>query len=143
MPAEAQEHVRFCRACTHELSELRSISSRLAGAGPPPELPADLEDRVLLHLRPRRRSSWGHLPAAAALLVAAALMTAWLTRVPAPHPATAPLPPFTASVDLSFLDDSTVGLLQAYEPIAEQLPDVPTEEMEGVLSPTEQGGWNG
>jgi len=143
MPAEAQEHVHSCPACTQELVEFRSIESRLAGAAPPPELPEGLEDRVLLRLPPQRRLSWAHMPAAAALLLTAALMTAWLTRVPAPYPATASLPSSTLSQDLSFLDDSTAGLLQAYEPIAEQLPDVPTEEMEGVLSPTERGGWNG
>lgn len=143
LPAEAQEHVRSCPDCKRELSELQSIESRLAEAAPPTGLPSGLEDRVLWRLRPRRRLTWTHMPAAAALLLAAALMTAWLTRVPAPHPAAAALPSLNLSQGLSSLDDSTAGLLQAYEPITEQLPDVPAEEMEGVLSPTERGGWNG
>lgn len=143
LPAEAQGHVHACHACTQELSDLQSIESRLVEAAEPPELPPGLEDRVLLRLRPRRRLAWTRIPAAAALLLAAALMTAWLTRVPAPHLATASLPSSDLSQGLSFLDDSTAGLLQAYEPVTEKLPDVPAEEMEGVLSPAERGGWNG
>lgn len=142
LPAEAQAHIRACPGCTQELSALRSIESRLAGAAPPPELPSGLEHRVMARLRPRRLLSWAGVPAAAALLLASALLTAWLYWAPLPHPQTSILPS-GVSAELPPLEDSTASLLQACEPIAAQLPTVQPEEMEGYLAPTEQGGWNG
>ena len=147
MPIEAREHLRACHACARELSELRSMEFRLAGAAPPSTLlPPDIEHRILARVRPRRRFAWAGIPAAAALLMASMLMTAWLltSSAPAPSSSSIPLPraPSNAAA-LSAAEDSTANLLQAYDPLAAQMADVEPEEIQEVLSPTEQGGWNG
>lgn len=146
LPAEAQGHVRACPACAQELSELRSIESRLAGAAPPAWLPPGLERRVLARLRPRGRFAWAGIPAAATLLMASTLLTAWLLTSPAPRPLPAAAQTSQASAGpnaLAMMEDSTANLLQAYEPIVAQMTEIQPEEIQGYLSPTEQGGWNG
>jgi hypothetical protein len=146
MPAEAQEHVRACTACAQELSELRSIETRLAGAAPSGLLPSGLERRVLARLRPRPRFAWAGIPAAAALLMASTLLTAWLLTSSAPRPlpeAAQASQAWTGPTALSEVEDSTANLLQAYEPVISQMTEVEPEEIQGYLSPTEQGGWNG
>jgi hypothetical protein len=145
-PADAQEHVRTCPTCALELSELRSIESRLFGAAPPALPPMNLERQVLARLRPRRRFAWAGIPAAAALLVGWTLMTAWLLSPSAPDPSLLAPPLQQVSngpVVLSAADDSTATLLQAYDPLTAQMMDMEPEEIQEVLSPTEQGGWNG
>ncbi len=146
MPAEAREHVRTCPACARELSALRAMESRLAGAAPPALLPVDLERRVLARVRPRRQFGWAGIPAAAALLTASALMTAWLllSSPPPPCSPSAPWPQVpTDQSALPAVEDTTANLLQAYDPLTAQMGDVEPEEIQEVLSPTEQGGWNG
>ena len=146
MPAEAREHVRACPACARDLSDLRAMESRLAGAAPPALLPVDLEPRVLACMRPRRQSGWAGIPAAAALLTASALMAAWLLLSSAPPHGfpSAPWPQVhTDGSALPAVDDTTANLLQIYEPLTIQMGGVEAEEIREVLSPTEQGGWNG
>jgi len=146
MPAEAREHLRACPACARELSELRSMESRLAGAAPPALLPVDLEHRVLVRVRPRRRFAWAGIPAAAALLTASTLMTAWLLLSSAPAPSSYSAPPPEVSMgaaSLSAAEDTTANLLQAFDPLTAQMVEVEPEEIQEVLSPTEQGGWHG
>jgi hypothetical protein len=74
------------------------------------------------------------------------LMTAWLltSSAPAPNSSSVPLPqPSSNAAALYAAEDSTANLLQAYDPLAAQMTDVEPEEIQAVLSPTDQGGWNG
>jgi hypothetical protein len=146
MPVEAREHVRACSACARELSELRSMEFRVAGAAPPALLPLDLEHRVMARARRRRRFDGVGIPAAAALLVAATLVTAWLLSPSAPTTNSPSAPSSGVSYVAATLpaeEDSTASLLQAYDPLSLQMMDVEPAEIQEVLSPTEQGGWNG
>jgi len=146
MPAEAREHVRACPACARELSALRAVESRLAGAAPPALLPVGLERRVLARVRRRRRFDWAAIPAAAALLTASALLTAWLLLSSAPPSSSPPAawPQISAEESaLPAVEDTTANLLQAYDSLNAPMGDVEPEEIQEVLSPTEQGGWNG
>jgi hypothetical protein len=118
----------------------------MAGATPPAWLPPDFENRIMARVRPRRRFAAAFIPAAAALLVAATLTTAWLLNPSAPAPNSYSAPPPEGSMGaagLSAAEDSTASLLQAYDPLSAKAMEVEPEEIQEVLSPTEPGGWNG
>jgi anti-sigma factor RsiW len=142
LPSEALDHLRSCRRCASELEELRRVEASLARAAPDAGPTARLEAQVAARVGRSRRYGRAWLSAAAALLLAAALAVTWVGR----GPTTAPLPAAVSQGSEAFSpeeEDSTAGLLQAYEPLAEELPQVQAEDLSSYLVPTDQGGWNG
>lgn len=141
-PAEVEEHLRCCERCASELDALRRLEASLASAAPHHAATASLETAVLSRVVRPRQMGRAWLSAAAALLLAFALATAWFGRSMRPEvPAAAPALSDAAVGVLE--EDSTAALLQAYEPYAADLPQVQPEEVSGYLAPTDQGGWNG
>jgi hypothetical protein len=141
-PAEVEGHLRRCGRCSSELEALRRLEGTLGTAAPPLSGSASMEAAVVSRvIRPRQMGRvW--LSAAAALLVAFALATAWFGHSVRPE-APAPSPALSAAAFHTADEDSTAGLLQAYELYAADLPQVQADDLSGYLSPTDQGGWNG
>lgn len=141
-PAEVEDHLRSCGRCASELEALRRLEGSLASAAPHHAATASLETAVLSRVVRPRQMGRAWLSAAAALLLAFALATAWFGRSMRPAAPTA-VAPLAAPASGVLEEDSTAALLQAYEPYAADLPQVQPEEVSGYLAPTDQGGWNG
>ena len=140
-PAGAGQHIASCAACRLELESLLATEDRLRSCAPPALPSHRLESRVLSRSLPPRHAGWAKVSAAAVLLVAAALSVAWLGRggTPATVATSASSPPI---VTLPY-DDSTAGLLGAYEPLAAALPQLGMEDLSPYLNPPDPVGWNG
>jgi hypothetical protein len=141
-PAEVEEHLRRCGRCASELEALRRLEGTLCASAPPLVGTTALEAAVVSRVVRPRQMGRAWLSAAAVLLVAFALATGWLSRTARPE-ATAPSPALPPAAFHPADEDSTAGLLQAYEPYAADLPQVQPDELSGYLSPADQGGWNG
>ncbi len=69
-PAHAvlQEHLERCPACREEMRQLTTVETALGSLAAP--VPADLAERVLARLEPRRRRyGWQYLAVAASLVL--------------------------------------------------------------------------
>jgi len=144
-PVEVEDHLHRCGRCAVELDALRRLEGTLGAAAPPLLDETRMESVVVSRvIRPRQMGrAW--LSAAAALLVAFTLATAWVGHSARPEAATAPTaPPALAAEALHAAEeDSTASLLQAYESYAADPSQVQPDDLSGYLSPTDQGGWNG
>jgi hypothetical protein len=141
-PAEVEDHLRRCGRCASELEALRRLEGTLGTAAPTLLNTESMEATVVSRLVRPRQMGRAWLSAAAVLLVAFALATGWLSRSARPE-APAPPPALPAAAFHLVEEDSTAGLLQAYEPYVADLPQVQPDDLSGYLSPADQGGWNG
>jgi anti-sigma factor RsiW len=68
---EVAAHLEVCTACSRELALLKELDAALGTLAAP--LPAQLPERVLARLQPRRRYGWQSLAMAASLVLGIAL----------------------------------------------------------------------
>jgi hypothetical protein len=145
-PTEAIAHLASCKACQQEIEALERLVTGLTAAAPPPLAGLDgMGNRVVSLLAPPRRSGWA-FPSAAALLLTAGLGASWLfqsqtARVPASPASLAALSTPLSIAPLE--EDTTAGLLQAYEPLAVAVGQISPEALKTYVSEMESGGWNG
>ena len=141
-PVEVEDHLRLCGRCAAELDALRRLEGTLGVAAPPLVDETSMESAVVSRVVRPRQMGRAWLSAAAALLVAFTLATAWVGRSVRPEaPTPPPVPP--AAVFHAVEEDSTASLLQAYESYAADPSQLQPDDLSGYLSPTDQGGWNG
>jgi hypothetical protein len=157
--AELAQHVEECPECRMELAELRALEGELRQSAPRVRFERSWKGRMA------SRDSIGALPVrtwtslAASLILAAALLSTWLSMSPvAPGGSTpagnsaalvlsANTTPLQASIPSLMwggsYEDSTAALLEMVEPLAQEMPKTPPEAITNYLSPSESGGWNG
>lgn len=158
--AELARHIEECPECRKELADLQALEGELRHAAPRvpfrPAWPGRLVSRSAPAAPPLRAwTSW-----AASVLLAAALLSTWLSLGPGSPGRQNPLPGNTTALAQSAetspqlaslpslmwdgnYEDSTAALLDMVEPLAEEMPKTPPEAITNYLSPSDTGGWNG